>query len=368
MSADPKQSYDLPPNIQLTAPASRVHANDPEDINEPSADSISRRRLRGTSPSNEKVQKHVRVTNPSPGRWASGSNVYLGSYGRSAYQSRVSLEGSSGARTPHGSVPPSPRASISHAQLEHLLENVDAELDTYGVEELRDGFFDASFYRSSPRDYLDHVGAAVETLPQSLRTQRHQSVEQFLVKQWHEIANFLRQILTTTSGVKLAKSFTGFFIAYIICLISKASDWLGRYSYIIALSTIINHPGRSIGSQIDGTILTIIGTSAGLGWGSLALYVSTSTGPARSGYGGVLATFLIIFTIFLAWIRCVFMRFYQAVISAGIAICYTCLADTSQEVGWRKIFDYGIPWVLGQAIGLVVCLVLFPDTGSRSLA
>ncbi len=366
MSADRKQSYDLPPNIPLTAPASRLQ-KDPRDINEASLDSLSRRRSGHTSRPKKKSEKHVRVADPSPRRWASGSNIYLGSYGRSAYRSRASLEGSSGARTPRGSIPPSPRASISHAQLEHLLQNVEVELDSYGVEELRDGFFDASFYRPSTRENLDLVRAAADTLPQSWRTQRL-SVGETLGKQWQRVTRLLRRVATTKSGLKLAKSFLGFFIAYIICLIPIASDWLGRYSYIIALSAIINHPGRSLGSQIDGVILTTLGTSAGLGWGSLALYVSTSTGAARSGYGGALATFLVIFTASLAWLRCIFMRFYQAVICAGIAVCYTCLADTSQVVGWKKIFDYGIPWILGQAIGLVVCLLLFPDTGSRSLA
>ena len=56
----------------------------------------------------------------------------------------------------------------------------------------------------------------------------------------------------------------------------------------MAISVIVNHPGRPIGSQIDGAFMTVLGTFAGLGWGALALYVSTSTGPARSGYGGIL--------------------------------------------------------------------------------
>ena len=136
----------------------------------------------------------------------------------------------------------------------------------------------------------------------------------------------------------------------------------------MVVSAIVNHPGRSVGSQIDGLFLTTLGTVAGLGWGSLALYTSTSTAPARAGYGGVLATFLVMFAAAIAWLRCLFMRFYQAVICAGIAICYTCLANTSEAVGWRKVFDYGIPWVLGQALCLLIAALIFPDTGSRSLA
>lgn len=367
MSADRKQSYDLPPDIQLTAPTSRVQQRDPSDINEISVGATPRH-LRRAPSARDIPQKHVRIPEPSPRRRSSGSIRYLGSYRQSPHHSKVSLDRSIGAKTSVNSVPPSPRASISHALLEHLLRDADIDLDSYGLEELRDGFFDASFDRPLDPGHADLIDAVSATLPRALRIERPKSLGQFVVKNGQEAVDSLRLILTTDSGIKCAKSFLGFFIAYIICLIPRASDWLGHYSYILTLSAILNHAGRSVGSQIDGLILTTVGTAAGLGWGSLALFVSTSTGPARSGYGGALATFLVLLTASLAWFRCVFTRFYQVVICAGIALCYTCLADTSEVVGWEKIFDYGIPWILGQAISLGVCLLLLPDTGSRSLA
>jgi len=368
-SADRKQFYnhDLPPDVQLTAPTSRVQQRDRSDVDEPSLDAISRR-LRRAPYAGDTSEKHVRIPEPSPGRRSSGSIRYLGSYRQSSHHSRLSLDRSIVAKTPINSVPPSPRASISHALLEHLLQDADVDLDSYGLEELRDGFFDASFDRPLNSDRADLIEAVSTTSPRALRLERPKSLGHFLFKQGQETIDSLGLILKTESGITCFKSFLGFFIAYIICLIPRASDWLGHYSYILILSAILNHAGRSVGSQIDGLILTTVGTAAGLGWGSLALFVSTSTGPARSGYGGALATFLVLLTASLAWLRCVFTRFYQAVICAGIALCYTCLADTSEVVGWKKIFDYGIPWILGQAICLVVCLLLFPDTGSRSLA
>lgn len=89
---------------------------------------------------------------------------------------------------------------------------------------------------------------------------------------------------------------------------------------------------------------------------------------SRRGYGGILATFLLIFIATVGFLRSYFIRFYQGVLCAGIAICYTSLANTSQNVGWGKMFDYGIPFVLGQAICLVVCITVFPDAGARGLA
>lgn len=210
---------------------------------------------------------------------------------------------------------------------------------------------------------------AEETLPDTFRMKNQPlSVRRFLPQQLRGAKAFFWRISTTRAGVRLLKTFLGFFITYIICLIPASRNWLGRYNYIMVVSAIVNHPGRAIGSQIDGAILTILGTVTGLGWGSLALYVSTSTATAQSGYGGILATFLVIFAVFIGSLRCIFIRLYQAVLCAGIAIVYTCLADTSQSVGWRKVFDYGIPWVLGQGICLIIAVVVFPDAGSRSLA
>jgi len=304
--------------------------------------------------------------NPGHQKGSLTPRIYHGSYARASHGPRLSSRGSVDARSVYGSAAPSPRASASHVQLQHLLQAVDVEVDTYGLSELRDGFFDASFYRPLRQDKPNtHVR---ESLPPAFRKHHPLSLRYFVPLQWREFVGFLDSLRKYSSGLKLFKTFLGFYIAYVICLIPASRDWLGRYNYIIVISALINHSGRSVGSHIDGTIMTTLGTVAGLGWGSLALYASTSTGPARSGYGGVLATFLVLFTAAIAWLRCLFMRFYQAVLCAGIAICYTCLANTSEAVSWRKLLDYGIPWVLGQTLCLLVSLCIFPDTGSRSLS
>ncbi|KAL8970696.1 MAG: hypothetical protein Q9197_003679 [Variospora fuerteventurae] len=249
----------------------------------------------------------------------------------------------------------------------HLLSKTEDELETYGINETRDGFFDATFYRPLRRNRQQMMKRASETLPLALQTHHPLSLKYFVPRQWSELKDSVRQIATTRSGLELFKSFLGFYVAYIICLIPASRQWLGSHSYVLPLSALVNHAGRPIGSQIDGAFLTIVGTAAGLGWGSLAMYVSTSTATAQNGYGGVLAAFLVIFTATVAVLRCTFIRLYQAMISAGIAICYLCLADTSETVGWRKIFNYGIPWVLGQAICLIVSSLVFPATGARAL-
>ena len=309
-------------------------------------------------PAEAKLINHLPAGGSQPGS-ISGHDLYLGSYRRP----RTAQASQSGRNTPRGSLVPSSRGSKSHEQLQHLLDQLDAEQETYGVEEHRDGFFDALFLSARPQDAAKGLSSDIGT-----ESRVSSSVSTVFSRNIDEINYFLRRITTTRAGIKLIKTALPFFISYFICLIPAARDWLGRYNFIMPLSAILNHPGRPVGSQFDGALLTIAGTIAGLGWGALALYVSTSTQTARSGYGGVLASFLVIFTALISYLRCALMRFYQFVICAGIAVVYTTLADTSETVSWKKLFDYGIPFVLGQAVCLLVCVTVFPDAGSRALA
>lgn len=318
--------------------------------------------MRQPSLTRSRANQHLRAEVHNAHHPVAHPAIYLGSYAGSS--SRKSLND----QAKGDFIRPSPRASTCHLHLEPLLQAVDADLATYGVKELRDGFFDASFHRPLQRHRQEMMRKASLTLPDAFKQSNPLSLRQFLPQQVLEAKSFLYEISTSRAGIQLLKSFLGFFITYIICLIPASRDWLGRYNYIMVVSAIINHAGRPIGSQVDGAILTIFGTVAGLGWGSLALYASTSTSTARSGYGGILATFLVIFAALLGWLRCVLVRFYQAVLSAGIAICYVCLANTSENVGWINVFEYGIPWALGQVVCLIASIVVFPDAGSRSLA
>ncbi|KAI0105251.1 hypothetical protein GGR51DRAFT_520080 [Nemania sp. FL0031] len=240
---------------------------------------------------------------------------------------------------------------------------------THGIGEIRDGFFDAAFL---PPEDVDHEALekhAEKTLPIAFRKKDPLSLAQFFPRQFHEAWSVICRVVATRSGIKLLKSFLGFFIAYILCLIPAVRTRFGRYAYIMAISAILNHPGRTLGAQVDGTVLTILGTATGLGWGAFGLWVSTATATARVGFGAILALFLFIHMFIIACLRSYYIRIYQLVMCAGIAISYTCLAEISgTEVSWIKLLAYGIPWLVGQAISLVVCIVVAPDAGSRPLA
>ena len=365
MQEDKNEVADLAPSILLTSPTSRKlrgghHSGESPHHGEKSPSQ--------SQPRKRRFSKHVQITEPESAAGSrNGSSIYLGSYRNSPRRSRESLRESPTDR-PHGKGSPSPRSSVSHLQLQHLLVGVDVEWETYGVEELRDSFFDASFYRPVKHDPVIMARSASETLPLSLMPHKRLSFLKSSKEQALLLVQMAKGVLTSRSGIILCKSFLGFFITYILCLIPVTKAWLGKYGYIMVVSAIINHPGRSIGSQIDGAVMTTVGSLAGLLWGILATYVATWSSTGDTGYGGLLALFFIFFSGVLGWVRCFFLRLYQAILSAGIAICYACLSDTFDGIGWIRFTEYIVPWVLGQAVALLVSFLVFPAAGSRSIA
>ncbi|RYP50001.1 hypothetical protein DL769_011013 [Monosporascus sp. CRB-8-3] len=256
-----------------------------------------------------------------------------------------------------------PLQRVLTAEEEHIAKN------SYGVTELRDSFFDAVFFSPEEVHTDELLKRAEATLPYAFRKKDPLSVTNFLPKQWHEVQSVVQRVTTTRAGIKLLKSFLGFFVAYILCLIPQVQSWLGQYSHVMVVSAIINHSGRTLGAHVDGVIMTTIGTATGLGWGAIGLLLSTVSSTARLDYGAILSTFLFVYIFAISCIRSSYIRTYQLVICAGIAISYICLANVSgSSVRWSNLLDYFIPWVLGQVVALVICAIVAPDAGARPLA
>ncbi|KAJ2892590.1 hypothetical protein MKZ38_009596 [Zalerion maritima] len=253
--------------------------------------------------------------------------------------------------------------------LDKLLDEGGVDLDAYGITEYRDGFFDALFFKPDEVDPDELLKYGQTTLPDAFEKRNPLSFKDFIPRHWHGIRGVFRRVSSTRTGVRLAKTFIATFGSYVICLVPTTHNWLGQYSFYMVLSTVINHPSRTVGAQIEGCILTSIGTIAGLGWGSLGLLLSTSTPAARQGYGGILAVFVALFMGIIAVIRSSYIRLYQLVLCAGIAATYACLSEVNgKQVPWSKFLDHGVPWILGQGISLLVNIVFFPDAGARPIA
>ncbi|KAF4984902.1 hypothetical protein FDECE_16993 [Fusarium decemcellulare] len=317
-------------------------------------------------------RQDVRFTEPYPDRAglsASAVHSMADSLAHSGLESPSRSASPGGVYLARPSLDSRRSSVVSIMQIDQIISDDRINMETYGVSEMRDGFFDALFLKPDPVARDEVVERSKATLPKEFDKSHPLSPKHFLPRQLHELRSVARKVTTTRSGIRLLKSFLAFFIAYVLCLVPAVADWLGRYDYVMAISVILNHPARTFGSQVDGAILTIVGTASGLAWGVIGLLLSTSTLAARTGYGAILTLFLALFMASIAYIRSFFIRFYQAVLCAGMAVAFTTLAETSSlDIKWPKLRSYAIPWLLGQAIAMAVNCLVFPDTGNRSLA
>lgn len=245
------------------------------------------------------------------------------------------------------------------------------QYDTFGVEELRDGFFDATFYRSSTQQGQEED--ADEEEDQGLSVSLKRDFEDMVRMQLVDSKFFFTATFGTRDGILLVKAFLAYFISYILCLIPQTQDFLGRYSYWITIAALFNHPGRTVGAQIDGTFGCILGAAIGLGVGSLALQVASSTSASNEGYGGIIAIFLVPMIIIFSWVRCSLLRLYQTCLSAGLSMLFLCMVETAEIrhiKTWerRRVWEFAIPWMVGLGICLVVNVCLYPETGERAVA
>lgn len=282
------------------------------------------------------------------------NKVYRGSFAATPI-SRSRL--ASGAATPRADS--SINASIPLDIFMSRLQMEADDLEDYGIDETRDGFFDAAFYRM-PRKEL--------ATGRQRKIRSPFSFYRLAMLQKEGVIRFWNNIRNTKRRYTLMRAVTAYMVAYIICLIPVVQSWLGRYQFIMVIATIVNHAGRSIGAQIEGTVSCLLGASFGIASGVLALKISTISSTSRNHYGVFLAICLLITLPVLGWGRARFARVFQLSISAGFALFFLICREVGPTVSYRKVWDFGIPWAFGIAIAQLVNLTIYPNTGNVQIA
>lgn len=258
------------------------------------------------------------------------------------------------------SLRPNPRTSMSQLKLYQLSNTTNyKDLNRFDLEELRNGFFDPVYIKPQPS------GSTVE--PIDTRTPL---LSLHILKPQHLFAlprTFFKEM--NQNKVILIKFCLAYFISIILCLIEKPGNWFGKYRVFLPISTLINHPVHSIGAQLEITVLSIIGLALGLGWSSLALYLSTATQPTRNHQGGILAGSLFIGIFFMGWFKAYFIRFYYLFLTSGFVLIFlsTNLDLSTTVIQWKDTWNIAIPYLFGLLISLFVSILISPDVGHHKL-
>lgn len=248
-----------------------------------------------------------------------------------------------------------PRTSMSQLKLTQLAfeqNKLDDDLQDFSMKELRDGYFDPIYTKP-------------EKLPK-------RDIDLNFRKKFswgfnHSLNSYIKSY--TKNWIILSKFSIGFIISYILCLINKSGNWFGDYRVFLPIATLIHHPVHAVGTQIEMTIQSITGLAIGLGWSSLALYISTATQPTRNHQGGILFGSLFLGLFVMGWFKGYMIRFYYMLLTSGIVLIFlsTNLYLVDSTIVWKNCWNIAIPYLFGLLVSLFVSIVYFPYLGSVSL-
>lgn len=250
-----------------------------------------------------------------------------------------------------------PRTSMSQLKLSELSqannENDPLELERFGLEELRNGFFEPIYLKPA-----HHVGEEDE---QDAPPERHSLGVKAALREYLAGVNRHRE--------QVAKFAGAYFLAVVLCLVHRSGNWFGKYRFFLPISVIINHPVHSIGTQLEITVFSIAGLFVSVGWSALALYVSTATSPTRNHQGGIIAGSLFIGIFVMSWFQNYFLRLYHLFLTSGLVLIFisTNLDLDSRQAIWKNTWNIAIPYLFGLLVSLFFSVTVFPDVGHSKL-
>lgn len=302
---------------------------------------------------------------------ASNAGILKGSYSQASYLSLRDM-GNKNVNSTFGGANSSklPTPQLSRVSLSQLRLDSSAklkkweELDDFNLEELRDGFFDPVF--TKPERLVLHDERDNEDLIHSADVYRNckATFRNFIPieKVWKDFRSNIVAIL---------KYFIAYFIGLIICVIHPSGKWIGHeYRYFLLIAVLIHHPVRNVGVQLEMTVASIIGGSLGLGWSALAWYISVATKPTASHQGGILFASLVLALFVSIWLKEIYQRFLYLSLSFSIAIIFlhnVSLVFSKDALQWQIFWDFGISYLFGILLSLVICLFVSPHSGNAEL-
>lgn len=264
--------------------------------------------------------------------------------------------------------------SYSYLKLEILAEGREWEeyLDDFNLEELRDEFFDTVY--TKPEHVIDCSNdseSGGNTIVEKIKKETKSST--MLSDLYYKCLPPPSQLWIDflDNKVSIFKFFIAYFIAMVICVIRPSGTWLGhRYRYFMPLAVLIHHPVRNITVQLEMTLFSTLGGSFGMAWSALAWYVSTATRLAANNQGGLLFTSLVVALLFSTWISSYFQRLLYFSKSFSIAIIFLHTVETvnsMHDLHWKLFWDFGLSYLFGMLLSLLVCVIVFPRSGNKEL-
>ncbi|QLQ79409.1 hypothetical protein HG537_0C00560 [Torulaspora globosa] len=295
----------------------------------------------------------------------SNMGISKGSYQQTSYLSLRDLNKSAGvtSRDSNLSSPQLSRVNLSCLRLESAAKvRKWKELDDFNLEELRDGFFDPVF--TKPERFQvddDEDNEMCHLVSVSARLKDFNCFQ--------SIKSLIMEI--NREKIRIFKYFTAFFVSLVICVIHPSGKWVGhQHRYFLPVAVLLHHPVRNVGVQLEISLTSTLGGALGMGWSALAWYISVATRPTASHQGGILFASLTLALLWAIWMRELYQRLLYVTMSFCIAIVFlhdVSLVSSRQDLQWRVFWDFGISYLFGILLSLIVCALVDPHSGNAEL-
>ncbi|KAL8960319.1 MAG: hypothetical protein Q9193_002963 [Seirophora villosa] len=191
-----------------------------------------------------------------------------------------------------------------------------------------------------------------------------QRFQKFGIKRTSEIAENLGKNRLWQRQLKNVLATT---ILVSICLIPRCSAVLGNAAYLGAITTVFAHPGRRFGELIEALILALSGTTLGVSWSLLGLYLSSlvirHNPPAAYSVRGI---FLACALLFHGFLRSKTPRLFIFVLLLVI-VSVVSLTSVATVVTTVSATQIAYPVLVASGAILLVNLAVFPEFSASFL-
>ncbi|CAO3607856.1 unnamed protein product [Cunninghamella blakesleeana] len=158
-------------------------------------------------------------------------------------------------------------------------------------------------------------------------------------------------------------------------LIHPLTVFVGRSVFLTTTGSIFNHPGRSMGAQIDATVTTILGLLLAVlwAWASLGASTTYNTNHLSTYYqdpiGKVIpAVFLFVGVFLVQLIRQLFPKFNFFTLQFIIVQTFTLTNNVFEtNMDLYAPIVYVFPLFIGAIVSLLVNLFVWPETAVDGL-
>lgn len=166
---------------------------------------------------------------------------------------------------------------------------------------------------------------------------------------------------------RIIKNVTATTLLVSIALIPGSRVTIGKAAYLGAITTVFGHPGRRFGQMAEALILVLCGTTLGLAWSILGIYLGSlvinQNPPAAYA---IRAIFLAVVVLFHGYLRSKTPRLFIFVLLLVI-VSVVSLTSTAKVVAPVSATSILYPILIAAGCITLVNICIFPEFSSKYL-